>query len=192
LDIVAILKAMAHPARFRILAALCSGEMCVGDLQALLRKRQAYVSQQLARLRGAGLIRCKREDTFCYYSLADPRISVMLHALQAFGGAQSPGGWPGVRFRIKGPVLERNVIPVLYGALQGHPCDIKDLVVFVPTLKASECESGICTVSFVLSRDGSSDEMNMCPNLVRNVLDQVGCKIVAEEVADTDKGKRVA
>jgi len=66
MDIVSVLKAMAHPERFRILAQLCDGETCVGDLQISLNRRQAYVSQQLARLRGAGLIRCRRKDTFCY------------------------------------------------------------------------------------------------------------------------------
>ena len=48
------LKALAHEARLMILCDLLHGEKSVGDLEALLSRRQASVSQQLARLRLRG------------------------------------------------------------------------------------------------------------------------------------------
>lgn len=48
-----LLKAIAHPERLRLLAALRDGNQCVCHLTALLEKRQPYVSQQLAYLREA-------------------------------------------------------------------------------------------------------------------------------------------
>jgi DNA-binding transcriptional ArsR family regulator len=45
-----LLKALAHEARLMMLCDLLHGEKSVGELEALLSKRQASVSQQLARL----------------------------------------------------------------------------------------------------------------------------------------------
>jgi len=181
LDIISLLKAMAHPERFRVLSRLCDGEACFGDLQALLHRRQAYVSQQLARLRGARLIRCRRGDTF-YYSLASPIILVTLRILQAFWGSQpSVGG--GTHFRVQGPILEHNILPMLYGVLQGHPCNIGDLVVFVPALKTPQHETNLCTMDFMLFPQDEQADMRICPDIITGVLEQMGCQVVADEVS---------
>ena len=71
-------KALGHPARLRILVELRHGEACVCHLEALLRKPQAYVSQQLAVLRSIGLVRDRREGQRVYYAIADPRIIPLL------------------------------------------------------------------------------------------------------------------
>ena len=51
------LKAMAHPVRLQILDMLRGGdEVCVCHMEAALRRRQAYISQQLMVLRDANLV----------------------------------------------------------------------------------------------------------------------------------------
>jgi len=69
---------LSHPARLRILEVLAQGEACVCHLCAVLRQRQAYVSQQLAALKQAGLITDTREGLYVYYSLADDGIARVL------------------------------------------------------------------------------------------------------------------
>lgn len=71
-------KALAHPARLRILVALRYGEQCVCHLEALLNKPQAYVSQQLAILREAGLVQDRKEGQRVYYAITDRRLLPIL------------------------------------------------------------------------------------------------------------------
>lgn len=67
----AILKALAHPVRLQILDLLSAeGEACVCHLERSLDQRQAYISQQLAKLRDAGLVRDRREGLNVFYHLA--------------------------------------------------------------------------------------------------------------------------
>ena len=56
-----LLKAPAHEGRLLILCDLLHGEKSVGELEALLSRRQASVSQQLARLRLDGLLSTHRD-----------------------------------------------------------------------------------------------------------------------------------
>src|SRR6202020_31057 len=51
-----LLKALAPEGRLLILCELLHGEKSVGELEALLSKRQASVSQQLARRHCHGLV----------------------------------------------------------------------------------------------------------------------------------------
>ena len=69
----AFLKTMAHEGRLMILCHLSVGEKSVGELERLLKIRQAAVSQQLARLREEGLVATRREGKTIYYNLQDPR-----------------------------------------------------------------------------------------------------------------------
>lgn len=71
-------KALAHPVRLQILTILRQGEACVCHVEAILHKRQAYISQQLAVLREAGLLTERKEGLFVYYSLADNNIRTIL------------------------------------------------------------------------------------------------------------------
>jgi len=73
-----LFSALAHPARLRILDILADGEACVCHLSAALHQRQAYVSQQLARLREAELIVDKKDGLYVYYGLADAGIVELL------------------------------------------------------------------------------------------------------------------
>nr|WP_232962729.1 metalloregulator ArsR/SmtB family transcription factor [Paracoccus tegillarcae] len=72
------LRALAHEGRMMILFHLVSGERTVGELEGLLGRPQAAVSQQLARLRAAGLVTCRSDGPVRCYRVADPRAMEML------------------------------------------------------------------------------------------------------------------
>ncbi len=85
-----ILKALAHPARLRILNSLREDEQCVCHLTALLKQRQAYVSQHLMSLRQAGLIEDRKEGLRVYYRIADPRVLSVLDLVNALAHISPP------------------------------------------------------------------------------------------------------
>ncbi|WP_416896409.1 MAG: ArsR/SmtB family transcription factor [Minwuia sp.] len=64
------LKAIGHESRLVILCTLAEGEKSVGELERLLKQRQAGISQQLARLRAEGLVQARRDGKQVYYSLS--------------------------------------------------------------------------------------------------------------------------
>ncbi len=78
-----ILKALAHPARLQILDTLRAGPECVCHLEALLGLRQAYVSQQLARLREAGLVVDHKEGLNVFYQVKDPQIFELIDQIRS-------------------------------------------------------------------------------------------------------------
>jgi len=73
-----LFRALAHPVRLRILDILARQEACVCHLTAVLEQRQPYVSQQLAKLRDAGLVTDRRDGTLIYYGLADEHLAGLL------------------------------------------------------------------------------------------------------------------
>ena len=83
-----VLKALAHPARLRLLNALRHEEECVCHLTALLHQRQAYVSQQLMFLRQAGIIEDRKDGLRVYYRVKDPRVFDVLDSIHALVGAK--------------------------------------------------------------------------------------------------------
>jgi DNA-binding transcriptional ArsR family regulator len=77
-----ILKALAHPARLRIVATLCDGEETVTGLAERLDLKQAIVSQQLRILRMSRLVSASREHGFSRYALAEPRLRDLIGCLE--------------------------------------------------------------------------------------------------------------
>lgn len=75
------LRALSNPSRLLILCHLIEDERNVGDLEKTLGLGQAYVSQQLARLRGEGLVAARREGRIVYYSLADSRVKPIIEVV---------------------------------------------------------------------------------------------------------------
>ena len=75
------LKALAHEGRLMILCHLATGEKSVTELEDLLNARQAAVSQQLARLRHAGFVTCRREGKAMYYTLPEGAVRDMIGIL---------------------------------------------------------------------------------------------------------------
>jgi ArsR family transcriptional regulator len=71
-------KALAHPVRIAILEHLRNGPLSVGDIQALTGVAGSSVSQQLAVLRGRGIVAPERSGTTVRYHTTDPQIYVLL------------------------------------------------------------------------------------------------------------------
>lgn len=78
-----LFKALGHPVRIRILELLREGERSVSDLQAELGIEGSSVSQQLAVLRGRGLVAGRREGTVVFYSVVDPQVFDLLDTARA-------------------------------------------------------------------------------------------------------------
>lgn len=76
-----LMKALGHPARLQIAEILRDGEACVCHLEAHLGYRQPYISQQIMVLRKAGLVAERRDGTYIFYRLSDPRVAALLEAL---------------------------------------------------------------------------------------------------------------
>ena len=74
----AFFKALAHPARIRILEILISGEHSVQQLQLALGLRQSVVSQQLTVLRMSNIVSARKEGVSVRYALRDPLLADLL------------------------------------------------------------------------------------------------------------------
>jgi DNA-binding transcriptional ArsR family regulator len=75
------LKQMSNPRRLMILCELLQGERSVGELEAVVGLSQSALSQHLAKLRGAKLVRTRRQSQAVYYSLAEPGIGEVVAVL---------------------------------------------------------------------------------------------------------------
>lgn len=85
------LRALSNPSRLLLLCQLVEGERSVGELESALNLGQAYVSQQLARLRSDGLVKATRDGRIVRYSLADGRVVPILQVLyQEFCSPAAP------------------------------------------------------------------------------------------------------
>lgn len=71
-------KALADPARAKILYALEHAELCVCDLAEIVGITDSAVSHQLRILRGLRLVKYRRDGRQVYYSLADDHIRTLL------------------------------------------------------------------------------------------------------------------
>ncbi len=71
-------KALAHPARIRILEILTEGEQSVGELVPQVGLEASHLSQQLGVLRRASLVTARKSGNNVYYRLADRRLARLL------------------------------------------------------------------------------------------------------------------
>lgn len=84
-----LFRAFSDRTRLRILHLLKHGELCVCDLVSILRVPQPTASRHLAYLRRAGLVRVRKERSWNYYSLAEPRNSFHAKLLECLGSCFS-------------------------------------------------------------------------------------------------------
>ena len=82
-----LFKILAHPARLSILEILRDGEQCVCHIEAMLKLRQAYISQHLMVLRETGLVSDRRDGWNMYYRVSKPEIYAVLDAMNALTGS---------------------------------------------------------------------------------------------------------
>ena len=74
----AIFRALADPSRRAIFEQLTCGEAAVKDLTARFAISQPAVSQHLAALRDAGLVRARREGRLVYYEVEPCGLSPLV------------------------------------------------------------------------------------------------------------------
>jgi ArsR family transcriptional regulator len=73
-----LFRALAHPARIRILELLATGERTVQELRDALALDQPVVSQHLAALRARQLVQVRRQGTTSHYMLRSPLVADLL------------------------------------------------------------------------------------------------------------------
>lgn len=78
-----VLKAVAHPLRIGIVDLLLqTDELTVTEIYSTLKIQQPEASRQLAVLKNAGIVICKKDGTTRYYSLSDKSISQLLNCIE--------------------------------------------------------------------------------------------------------------
>jgi DNA-binding transcriptional ArsR family regulator len=73
-----LFRALAHPARIRVLEVLADGERSVGEMQPLVGIELSHISQQLGVLRRAGLVGTRKDGTSVIYAIRDPMTAELL------------------------------------------------------------------------------------------------------------------
>lgn len=77
-------KALAHPARIRILECLRGGEKTAGEIMEALGIEQSNGSQHLAVLRNKNILVARREGANVFYSVRDPMLFEILDLLRRY------------------------------------------------------------------------------------------------------------
>ena len=84
-----LLQVVSPQTRLEIILAIGMGEACVCHLEAVLKQRQAYISQHLMALREAGVISARREGRYIFYRLERPAVLALVQQAMRIAG-QSP------------------------------------------------------------------------------------------------------
>lgn len=85
-----LLKTLADPTRLTIFKLVLHDELCICEIQRLLGISQPAVSQHMARLKAAGLVRERRAGMWTYYRGDLLRATEGLQAVCAFLGGDLP------------------------------------------------------------------------------------------------------
>ncbi|MES2492931.1 MAG: metalloregulator ArsR/SmtB family transcription factor [Pseudomonadota bacterium] len=89
------LKLMSHPERLLMLCRMDEGEVPVNELVTLTGLSQSAASQHLALLREEGVVSIRRAAQTRFYSLSDPIVRGVIHALcELCETANRPEGQP--------------------------------------------------------------------------------------------------
>ena len=77
-DLAELYKIFGDSTRIKILYVLFEAEMCVCDIAALLGMTVSAISHQLRVLKGARLVKYRREGKTIFYSLADDHVRAIV------------------------------------------------------------------------------------------------------------------
>src|SRR5215216_7505064 len=89
LKLAVLFQALADPTRLRILALLREMELSVGELAQLLGQSQPRVSRHVRILSDSGLVGRRKEGSWVYLQLSDPRRTSELFALYRGSDAEA-------------------------------------------------------------------------------------------------------
>lgn len=77
-DLAELYKVFGDSTRIKILYTLFDDEMCVCDIAELLGMTLSAISHQLRILKGAKLVKFRREGKTVFYSLADDHVHTII------------------------------------------------------------------------------------------------------------------
>ena len=77
-DLAEFYKVFADSTRIKILYVLFESEMCVGGIAQLLNMTMSAISHQLRVLKGARLVKQRREGKTVFYSLSDDHVRTII------------------------------------------------------------------------------------------------------------------
>ncbi len=72
------LKAMANPLRWRIICALGSEELSVGDIVEKIGTSQSNISQHLVLLKTKNIIKSRKDANKVYYSISNDQLLLLI------------------------------------------------------------------------------------------------------------------
>ena len=75
-----LFRALAHPARVRVLELLAEHERSVSEMVPLVGIESSHLSQQLGILRRANLVTTRKEGSTVFYAIRDPQLVKVLAA----------------------------------------------------------------------------------------------------------------
>jgi NAD-dependent dihydropyrimidine dehydrogenase PreA subunit/DNA-binding transcriptional ArsR family regulator len=140
-----VLKALAHPVRLQLLDCLRQESRVVCTLVGETRRRQPYVSQQLAVLRAAGVVRAEKHGLTVHYRLCDERLGTVLDTIRAL--AMTQGNAPPVAPRVNEYRYGGNQMSSNNGNLQWQGVPRAEIE-WYPTVVADRCIGcGLCVTS---------------------------------------------
>ncbi|MFI6009634.1 ArsR/SmtB family transcription factor [Streptomyces sp. NPDC051243] len=84
-------KTLGHPARIRVVELLSEREHAVAEMLPDVGIEPAHLSQQLAVLRRANLVKTRQEGSNVYYSLTSPQVALQAELLADLQAAQGEG-----------------------------------------------------------------------------------------------------
>jgi ubiquinone/menaquinone biosynthesis C-methylase UbiE len=118
-DALAIFRALADPTRLRIVALLRVMELSVGELAQVLGQSQPRVSRHVKILADAGLTDRRREGSWVFLALGDPRrVGPMFDAIDAWNLKAGQGDISGDLARLDAVRAERSAAAERY--FEGH------------------------------------------------------------------------
>ena len=79
LHLAEIFKVLGDPTRIKLLALLSASEMCVCDIADALGMKQSAISHQLRVLRGARLVKFRKDGKEAWYSLDDDHVVKLMN-----------------------------------------------------------------------------------------------------------------
>jgi len=88
-EAAAVLKAVAHPVRLRIVELLETGEKTVTELLTCLGTQQAYTSQQLNILKSRGVVAARRNGNQIHYSIAHPGAIKVIQCIRGYNNHET-------------------------------------------------------------------------------------------------------
>lgn len=81
-DVSQVLKSLSHPIRLKVLCQVMDQERSVNELTEFCRISQSAMSQFLNRMKAEGIVSSRREGSYVYYGIADPKLIKLLRAIR--------------------------------------------------------------------------------------------------------------